>query len=77
MHGAMEIDLPGEQYQGRGMESADSGARILGEMEPILLPGLEFQSPGLQSVERKKFVRGKEVRMKEKDTKGYLLGQEI
>ena len=70
MYGAMEINLPGGQYRERGLESAGSGARVLGELEPILLPGLEFQSPGLQSVEKK-------VRMKEKGTKGCLLGQEI
>ena len=48
----MEINLPGGQYQGRGLESAGSGARILGELKPILPPGLEFQSPGLQSIKR-------------------------
>ena len=76
MHGTIEIDLPGGQYQGKDLESAYSGARILGKLEPILLLGFEFQFPGLQSV-RKKFVRRKEVRTEEKNTKRYLLGQEI
>ena len=56
MLGAMEINLPGGRYQGRGLESAGSGARILGELKPILPPRLEFQSLGLQSVKRNKFL---------------------
>ena len=49
MNGAMKINLPRGQCQERGLESAGSGARVLGELEPIPLLELGFQSPDLQS----------------------------
>ena len=73
MNKVMEINLPDGQYQGKDPESASSGARVLGEPEPIPLLGWGFQSPDLQSAERK-FVKKEKSKNDRKGCKRILTG---